>query len=264
MRGTTYPTGISFIEMYGMSGNANDYAWSRHIANPVRPKIDGFIYEFERPPNPFGFQPPFEDPPGPDDMIHRIHDVAAGLTALLIATDRIPIVECEPASLNFHRVRLGTTKRLLITIANRGTRAFRIGPVGFVGNAGPFITFQPTQVVLGPGEETTIPVDAVPTAAGEQQSRVTIEFAFDADTMRDVRIFRCRVNGCTVSDDACVAPTFEAAGCFVCLGRLLAYGAIIIALGIFAWIPSVMCTIKQLVFRIRHCRTGNDNPCREL
>ena len=118
--------------------------------------------------------------------------------------------------------------------------------------------------MLGPGDETTIPVDAVPTLTGEQQSRVTIEFTFPGETIRDVRIFRCRVNGCTVSDDACVAPTFEAAGCFVCLGRLLAYGAIIIALGILAWIPSVMCTIKQLVFRIRNCRAGNDNPCREL
>ena len=26
-----------YIEMYGMSGNANDYAWSRHIANPAKP-----------------------------------------------------------------------------------------------------------------------------------------------------------------------------------------------------------------------------------
>jgi hypothetical protein len=36
------------------------------------------------------------------------------------------------------------------------------------------------------------------------------------------------------------------------------------AKAIFSWIPSVMCTIKQLLFRIRHCSEGNDNPCREL
>ena len=61
VRGKTYRTGISFLEMYGMSGNAHDYAWSRHVANPERAKVDGYIYEFEMPPVEPYFQPPFED-----------------------------------------------------------------------------------------------------------------------------------------------------------------------------------------------------------
>src|SRR4029453_3149133 len=115
-----------------------------------------------------------------------------------------------------------------------------------------------------PARQGEISREGVPAAAGVQASRVAIEFAFANETVRDVRIVPCRVRGCTVAEDACVAPTFGPAGCFACLGRLIVYGAIIIGLALFAWIPSVMCTIKQLLFRIRHCSEGNDNPCREL
>lgn len=270
VRGTRYVTGTSFLEMYGMSGNMNDYAYSRHIANPKNAKVDGYIYEFEDVEGPtpsdyaYGFQPPFEDSPGPDDMIHVIRDVAAGLTALLLNVDRIPIVECTPAVLDFRRVRVGTTRHRAITLANRGVRAFDIGTVALIGAAGPFTAGPPSQSHLEPGEQASIPVDAAPVDTSRAKGRVAIEFAFPGETVRDVRIVPCEVRGCTVSDDACVAPTFRPAGWLVCLGRLLVYGSMIIALALFAWIPSVMCTIRKLLFRIRHCSAGNDDPCRTL
>jgi hypothetical protein len=264
VRGETYVTGTSFLEMYGMSGNANDYAWSRHIADPELSKVDGYIYEFDIPAKPPYFQPPFEDPPGPLDMIHTIRNVAAGLTALLVNTDRIPIVECTPASLAFGRVRVGTSRSLNITLTNRGVRAFDIEAIGLIGPAGPFSAGPASQTHLEPGDQATIPVDAAPTDVARSTSWVAIEFAFPNETVRDVRIVKCRVGGCTVPEDSCVAPTFSPAGGWLCFVRLIYYAAIIIALAIFAWIPSVRCTIKQLVFRIVNCGAGNDDPCRVL
>ena len=263
VRGTNYRTGTSYLEMYGMTGNANDYAYSRHIADAGLGKIDGYIYEFENIDG-LGFQPPFEEPPGASDMIHIIRDVAAGLTSLLLNVDRIPIARCTPMPLDFARVRVGTTKRRNITFANRGVRAFDIGTVGVIGATGPFSVLQPSQTHLNPGEQATIPVDAAPIAVGPVSSRVAIEFAYPNETVRDVRIVQCSARGCTVAAGACVAPTFAPAGWLTCLGRLIVYGAIIIALAIFAWIPSVLCTIKQLMFRIQRCRTGNSDPCRAL
>jgi hypothetical protein len=263
VRGTRYLTGTSFLEMYGMSGSANDYAYSRHLADPARAKVDGYIYEFEHIGEP-AFQPPFEDPPGPTDMIHVIRDVAAGLTALLLGTDRIPIVECTPTALDFGRVRVGTSRQRNITLTNRGVRAFTVAETAILGTAGPFTVGPASQMNLDPGESATIPVTASPAAVESSSSRATVTFAFPNEDVRDVRIVGCTVSGCTVSANACVAPTFRAASGIVCLWRLIIYGAMIIALAIFAWIPSVMCTIKQLLFRIRNCGTGNSDACRTL
>ena len=39
---------------------------------------------------------------------------------------------------------------------------------------------------------------------------------------------------------------------------------VLIVLALFAWIPAVRCLVKQVAFRIRNCRSGNQDPCREL
>jgi hypothetical protein len=256
--------------MYGMSGNMNDYAYSRHHADPARAKIDGYIYEFERITGPtpdaygYGFQPPFEDSPGPDDMSRIIRDVAAGLTALLLNVDRIPIVACSPARLSFGRVPVGTSRRLTIALANRGVRAFDLGAIGLIGPAGPFTVGTPSQTHLAPGERATIPVDAAPADTERAVGRVAIEFAYPDETVRDVRTVRCTARGCTAPADACLAPMFEPARGITCFLRRIVYGLLIVVLSLFAFIPSVRCTIKQLRFRIRHCADGNDDGCRTL
>jgi len=264
--GTSYVTGTSFLEMYGMSGNTNDYAYSRHIAVPGTPKVDGYIYEFQlRTDVDQPFQPPFEDPPGPTDMIHIIEDVCGGLAALLVNVDRIPIVECTPATVDFGRVRVGTTRSRAITLANRGVRAFDVGTVAIVGPAGPFTVGPPSQTHLDPDEQCTVLVGVTPTAAAQASCHVAIDFAFPSETVRDVRIVPCKVRGCTTAEGACVAPTFAPAGWLTCLGRLLVFGALIIALAIPALFSAeIRCTIKQLLFRIRHCSEGNTDPCRTL
>jgi hypothetical protein len=32
----------------------------------------------------------------------------------------------------------------------------------------------------------------------------------------------------------------------------------------WAWIPTTPCVVKRLLFRVKHCRTGNTDPCIEL
>jgi len=62
----------------------------------------------------------------------------------------------------------------------------------------------------------------------------------------------------------CYAPVFRGSGFFACLFMAIACSILIAVLIIFAWIPSVWCLIKQLLFRIRHCRKGNGSSCIEL
>jgi len=62
----------------------------------------------------------------------------------------------------------------------------------------------------------------------------------------------------------CYAPVFQGSGFLTCLLRSIAYLFAVIVLILFAWIPSVWCVIKQLLFRIRNCGRGNADPCIEL
>lgn len=64
----------------------------------------------------------------------------------------------------------------------------------------------------------------------------------------------------------CLAPVFRGArrgivGALVCTLRAIAIVAAIAVLLIFSWIPSVRCLIRQLLFRLSHCRDGNNDPC---
>lgn len=268
--GVPYGTGTSYLEMYGMSGNMNDYAWSRHLADPQRGKVDGYIYEFEVVKGSgtdvyaYGFQPPYEEPPGPSDMIHVIRNVSAGLAALLLDLDRVPIARCTPASLAFGRVRVGTSKELSIRVTNRGVRAFEVGPVSMLGPPGPFSVGVPSSLQLAPEQSATIVVAAAPTDTGRSHTWVAVEFGYPGETVRDVHVVRCTAHGCAVAEGACVAPTFPPAGGLVCLFRVIVYASIILGLALFAWIPRIRCTIKQLAFRIMHCGEGNADPCRTL
>ncbi len=58
----------------------------------------------------------------------------------------------------------------------------------------------------------------------------------------------------------CKAPVFKGNSVCACLILTITYILVIAVLLIFIWIPSVLCLIKQYVFRIKHCRKGNSNP----
>ena len=61
----------------------------------------------------------------------------------------------------------------------------------------------------------------------------------------------------------CTAPVFEGSGALSCLVMRAAYALAILPLLPLAWISSVACSIRRLLFRIRECRAGNDDPCAE-
>ncbi|MBI4964412.1 MAG: hypothetical protein HY913_14130 [Desulfomonile tiedjei] len=56
VRGTTY-TVQQGIELYATVGTSSDYAYSRHLADPSKPKVIGFTVEFSK----RGFIPPFSE-----------------------------------------------------------------------------------------------------------------------------------------------------------------------------------------------------------
>jgi hypothetical protein len=57
---------------------------------------------------------------------------------------------------------------------------------------------------------------------------------------------------------------FQASGGLTCFLRAVGGIFAIVVLLILAWIPSILCLIKQIVFRIGHCGEGNSDPCIEL
>jgi hypothetical protein len=62
----------------------------------------------------------------------------------------------------------------------------------------------------------------------------------------------------------CPAPVFEGHGAFTCLLLTLVYLLVIVALIPLIWLPPIRCIVRQLLFRTRNCRRGNDDPCIDL
>lgn len=62
-----------------------------------------------------------------------------------------------------------------------------------------------------------------------------------------------------ITTKTCYAPVFEGKPChcwYIIPGLIIA----IAFLSLFICIPGVLCRIKQLAFRIKHCSSGNDDP----
>jgi hypothetical protein len=62
----------------------------------------------------------------------------------------------------------------------------------------------------------------------------------------------------------CIAPVFEGSDAWACPFKSLGYIAMAIPLLALAWIATIPCVVKGLLFRVKHCRRGNNNPCIEL
>ncbi|MGC9781268.1 MAG: hypothetical protein HZR80_18650 [Candidatus Heimdallarchaeota archaeon] len=66
-----------------------------------------------------------------------------------------------------------------------------------------------------------------------------------------------------ISKGKCYAAVFEGKPC-ICWLIIPALVLAIVALILFICIPGVHCLIKKLLFRIKHCGRGNDDPNIEL
>jgi murein tripeptide amidase MpaA len=72
VRGRAYEVEQS-LDLYPTAGTSDDYAFSRHLADPARPKVYGFTIEWGRDSNPTPFHPPYPE------MKQVMAEVAAGL-----------------------------------------------------------------------------------------------------------------------------------------------------------------------------------------
>lgn len=62
----------------------------------------------------------------------------------------------------------------------------------------------------------------------------------------------------------CYAPVFAPSGGLECVVNVFFSILLIAVLLFFAWLPPILCLIKQLIFRMQHCGQGNADRCIEL
>jgi hypothetical protein len=258
VRGQAYTTAPGFTGLYGITGGTKDYGFGRHLSDPTLGKVDTFLYEYGID---TGAQPPYETPPGPDDMIHVIHDCASGLTELTINADRVPNVTISPPTLDFGRQRSGTAKSVSFSIHNQGQKVLLISSVSVLAdNAGVFAATS-SAATLQPGQSTVLAATSTPANAGQFEAFVAVDFVHEGDTVADVRMIPCKVDVCSVPPNACVAPVFEPLGLVICMLLYMTIPLILAFLSLFIWIPGVACLIQQLLFLLQNCASGNSDPC---
>jgi hypothetical protein len=263
VRGQAYNFAPGFTGLYGITGGTKDYGLGRHMADPHRPKLDTFLYEYGIS---YDFQPPYEDSSAPDDMVRVIRDCASGLIELCVNAQRVPIVDHSPKIIDFGRVRIGASEQSIIRLFNKSTRDIEITNVNVISaKPVPFTVSGPPANYITPNQFVDIRVSAAPTETESYKAFVGIEFRyFDEKTIHDVRMIECMAEGCEVGEDACLAPVFSPSNIFICLTFLIIIPLIIAVLLPFIWIPSVFCKIKQLWFRLQNCNSGNSDTCTEL
>jgi hypothetical protein len=263
VRGQAYNFAPGFTGLYGITGGTKDYGLGRHMADPDRPKVDTFLYEYGIDTD---FQPPYEDASAADDMVRVIRDCASGLIALCVNMQRVPIVDHSPKIIDFGKVRIGAVEQSVIRLFNKSTKNIEITNVNVISvNSVPFTATDPSAIIITPNESADIRVTAAPTDSNSYKAFVGIEFRYeDEKTIHDVRMIECTAEGCEVTEDTCLAPVFSPGNIFICLIFLFIIPMIIAVLLPFIWIPSVFCKIKQLWFRLQNCTSGNSDTCTVL
>lgn len=259
VRGQGYIHGPGFTTIYGITGGTKDYIYSRHLCDPTAGKVDTFLYEYGIN---SGFQPPYQDPNAPDDMVRIMDDCASGLTALLLQADSVPIVSVTPNPLDLGKQRLGTQKNGVVGLKNLGPEVTTIASVSII--ADPNSTFSaalPSPPGVATGETRSITVTSNPTTTGAQQALLQVEFHHQTGGFRDTRVVNCKVNVCSVPKNACVAPVFDKMNIFACLLLYISIPPAVAALSLFIWIPGILCLILRLIFILNNCGKGNDDPC---
>jgi carboxypeptidase T len=72
VRGRAY-TVMQAMSLYPTAGSSDDYAYSRHLANPSKPKIFSYTIEWGSPDNETPFHPPYTE------MKQIIQEITAAL-----------------------------------------------------------------------------------------------------------------------------------------------------------------------------------------
>lgn len=269
VRGKDYLVDQSFTGMYGMPGSSKDYVYARHLADPVAPKVDGFLIEWgdlTEWPDHYYFQPPYEEPPGEDKMTPVIMDVCAALTELLRIVPSIPLVAVSPNPRGFGRVRVGTAADRSIRVRNLGDEPITVGPASLDASDPPeaYELVASLPATVAPGDTVAVPVRFTPQVQGPAMGAVSLRFHIEGESTEDVRVVGLTGEACAVADAACIAPVFAPSDPLGCLIMHLTAPVVILLLLATIWLPGGRCRYERYMFRLRNCRGGNSDPCIEL
>ena len=251
VRGKSYAVGQSYL-LYPTCGASTCYAFSRHIADSAKTKVDAFLIEWGT-----TFQPTYDT-----EMVNIIQDVGAALTELCLAADRIPILRVAPARLDFGRLRVGMSLTKLVRLENRGVTSLAIASVGV--EAGPdaaLFALGPAPATIAAGAAANVSVSFTPVAAAPANARLLVEFYEPGQVLHDVAAVPLSGDACVAKAGACYAPLFGRNHWLVCLLLLIVMIPVLVLLALFSWIPAVRCALNQLLFRLRRCGEGNDDAC---
>jgi murein tripeptide amidase MpaA len=113
VRGKTY-TGKSSYDLYPTSGASDDYVYGRHLVDPSKGKVHGFVIEWGT-----EFQPPWAE------MENIIQDVSAGLIGFCIAApcgNGSAAIALKNPTINFNNVPAGitTTRAAVFSVQSCG------------------------------------------------------------------------------------------------------------------------------------------------
>ena len=259
-------------------GSSKDYVYGRHIQDSSQSKVDSFLIEWGPSlewNNYYRFQPPYLEPPGLDKFTPVIHDVSAGLIGFCDLATRIPIINVEPITLDFGKVRIGQSKNLSVKLSNLGFNSLIIENSEIEDEyvPSPFTKGAFTPAIVQPTHTAIVDILFSPLNNDEVSSSLVVIFYHDNETIpleqiKDVRVVKIKGQGCDVPDNTCTAPIFEANNWAICLLGLILSPAVLfvflLLIAILGWTPfgsQIICSFKRYLFRLENCSTGNSNPC---
>jgi murein tripeptide amidase MpaA len=181
VNGNDYSPGIGF-GLYPTTGTASDYAWSRHLTDPSKPRLISFTLETGQ-----EFRPPW---PEAEEVIG---EVSSGLVRFLLqapcATWPLSVTPPSPLEINFVDVPEGLTTYRAVVFEVTGCDAANVRIV-----SGPTVTAGPPGTLFGtPAGLVSATADPRPTYETPAYARAWISYTGTSDgdvAMGTVRI-RC-------------------------------------------------------------------------
>jgi murein tripeptide amidase MpaA len=172
VRGIYYSTGPTYNTLYPTCGTSTCYAFSRHLADTSKTKVDSFLLEWG-----LTFQPPYDT-----EMVLIFDDVGAALTDLCVTADHVPLVEVMPRKLQFRRWNSQSVK-----ITNKGVRSvvLQSATIEPGADAGAFVVIALTPSVLTVGATATVTV-SYSSGNGSAKGKLLIEVIEVGQPLADV------------------------------------------------------------------------------
>ncbi len=256
VRGRVYSVGQSFSLLYPTTGTSFCYAFSRHLVDSMKGKIDGLIIEWG-----LTFQPNYAT-----EMVEIIKEVSSALLQLCLAVDKVPKLQISPAALDFALVSQGTSKSLVLSLTNLGTSVAKLVSVDIEAgpDAGAFNGVITGSVTVRPGKTRKVTATFAPNAVRSFTGFLLVKVQNPAVAWQDVIRVSMTGSSCALRGDACAAPVFAPMNFIQFLVMVIMLSVVIALLLLFIWIPGVACQVRQLLYILNHWSEGNGDPCKPI